>query len=111
MAKGVKLDLFVGADFSDGWSEVVEASETKLDQIVAPNKHFLVFKREKRNGKVVTLVGEFHLKKDEREALLKDIKKTLGCGGTYKDGFMEFQGELQDKLRSLLETKTFRFKK
>ena len=112
MSRGKKLDLFIGADFDDGWSEVQTPKKSKTSsEILEPAKHFLVFKREKRRGKVVTLVGEFHLNKDSANAVLKRIKKKLGCGGTYKENWMEFQGEVQQKLRELLTQEQFRFKK
>ena len=111
MSRGKKLNLFIGADIDDGWSQVQTPSKTKIsNEILEPSKHFLVFKREKRKGKVVTLVGAFQLSKDDASKLLKSLKKKIGCGGTYKDNFMEFQGELQAKLRELLIKDGFRFK-
>ena len=71
---------------------------------------FLLFKKEKRRGKVVTLVGEFQLKKEDANATLKTLKKKLGCGGSFKDGWMEFQGELKDKLRELLLKDGYKFR-
>jgi len=112
MSRGKKLDIFIGANIDDSWSEVQAPKKTShTNEILLPAKHFLVFKREKRRGKVVTLVGEFHLSKEEANATLKLLKKKLGCGGTYKEGWMEFQGELQAKLRTLLSDEGFRFKR
>ncbi len=112
MSRGKKLDLFIGADIDNSWAQVESPRKTKIStEILEPNKHFLVFKREKRRGKVVTLVGEFHLNTKEANTTLKSLKKKIGCGGSYKDKWMEFQGELQDKLRELLEKDNFRFKK
>ena len=111
MSRGKKLDIFIGADFEDGWTEVQSPRKSKIsDEILEPQKHFLVFKKEKRRGKTVTLVGEFNMPKIDVIALLKDLKKKLGCGGTFKDGWMEFQGELKEKLKNLLLEKNFRFK-
>lgn len=111
MSRGEKLDLFIGADIKDGWAEVKDVKKSEIsNEILTPSKHFLIFKKEKRRGKTVTLVGEFHLNIDEQEQLLKNLKKKLGCGGTCKDGWMEFQGELKDKIRSLLVENNFRFK-
>ena len=111
MSRGEKLDIFVGADFDDGWSEVQSPRKTIVsNEIIEPSKHFLFFKKEKRRGKTVTLVGEFHMPKNDTTATLKTLKKKLGCGGSYKDNWMEFQGELKDKLRPLLVAEGFRFK-
>lgn len=112
MSRGTKLDLFIGTEIEDGWAEVQDVRRSEiLDDILEPSKHFLIFKKEKRRGKIVTLVGEFHISSDESVKLLKNIKKKLGCGGTCKDGWMEFQGELKEKLKVLLEKESFRFKK
>lgn len=111
MSRGKKLDLFIGADINDGWAEVQsERKSTVSDEILEPSKHFLMFKKEKRRGKTVTLVGEFHMPKSDTAAILKTLKQKLGCGGSYKDGWMEFQGELKDKLKELLLESGFRFK-
>lgn len=111
MSRGKKLDIFIGSEIDNGWAEVQTPRKSiVLDEITEPQKHFLVFSKEKRRGKTVTLVGEFHLTKEDIQKNLKLLKKKLGCGGSYKDGFMEFQGELKDKLRELLVIENFRFK-
>ncbi|MCF6309029.1 MAG: translation initiation factor [Sulfurimonas sp.] len=111
MSRGKKLDLFVGADIDDSWVEVQSPRKTTVsNEILKPEKHLLVFKKEKRRGKTVTLVGEFLLLKTDATATLKSLKKKLGCGGSFKDGWMEFQGELKDKIRALLIEDGFRFK-
>ena len=111
MARGKKLDIFIGANIQNDWAEVqTPKKSTPSKEIAEPQKHFLVFKKEKRRGKTVTLVGEFLLSKSDASTLLKQLKKRLGCGGNYKDNWMEFQGELKDKLRPLLVDAQFRFK-
>ncbi|MBU1659657.1 translation initiation factor [bacterium] len=111
MSRGKKLDIFIGADIDDSWSELhSERRTTVSNEILEPSKHFLFFKKEKRRGKTVTLVGEFHMPSTDTAAILKTLKKKLGCGGTFKDGWMEFQGELKDKLREILVDSGFRFK-
>lgn len=111
MSRGKKLDIFIGAEIEDGWAKIDTPSKSTLKkEILEPQKHLLVFKKEKRRGKTVTLVGEFCLEEEKLGEILKDLKKKLGCGGTHKDGWMEFQGELKEKLRALLVEINFRFK-
>lgn len=111
MSRGKKLDMFVGRDLGDSWEQVSSARKTKiLDEDVEPSKHQLFFSKEKRKGKVVTLVGEFFMPKERCTGILKTLKKKLACGGAYKDNFMEFQGELKEKLRPLLVEEGFKFK-
>lgn len=111
MSRGKKLDLFIGAEMNEGWAKIEEPRKTKIsNETLEPAKHFLVFKKEKRRGKTVTLVGEFLTPSENATDILKTLKKKLGCGGSYKEGWMEFQGELKDKLRALLVLEGFRFK-
>lgn len=110
MGRGTKLDLSIGASFDDGWQQVEEVGETETAEILEPSKHRLVFKKEKRRGKPVTLCGPFSLKKDDVNALLKRLKKKLGCGGTSKEAWLEFQGDIEPKLRQLLSGEGFGLK-
>ena len=111
MSRGKKLDLFIGADIDDGWAEVQSPRKSTIsNEILEPSKHFLYFKKEKRLGKTVTLVGEFQLPLTDATAILKTLKKKLSSGGKYSDSWMEFQGELKDKLKELLLQDGFRFR-
>lgn len=110
MSKGKKLDLNIGAPWEDEWNEVNGKKVLTKKELVEPSKHFLFFKFEKRKGKPVTLIGPFQIKKDEANALLKKIKKSLGSGGSYKEEFMEFQGDCKNRLRDLFAKEGFRFK-
>ena len=112
MSRGKKLDLQIGSDFDDSeWNVVAQKRKSTLSEVVEPSKHQLVFHKEKRRGKVVSLVGPFSLEKDVLKALLKALKKKLGCGGTVSEDFLEFQGDIQQKLRENLESMDYRFKK
>jgi len=111
MSRGKKLDMFIGAQINNSWAEVQSPRKSKIaSDILEPTKHQLFFSKEKRRGKVVTLVGEFFLSKEEANATLKGLKKKLGCGGSYKENFMEFQGDIKDKIRPLLVDEGFKFK-
>ena len=107
MAKGKRLDLPIGASFEDEWHQVEVTVQKQKKSILTPKEHRLVFKIEKRRGKSVTLAGPFHLEKSEATVVLKSLKKRLGCGGTFKDEWMEFQGDLRIKLRPLLSDHHF----
>ena len=58
----------------------------------------------------MTIVKPFCLAQNDLKNLLKSIKKKLGTGGTMKENTLEFQGELQTKLRPALENLQYRFK-
>jgi len=109
-----KKNLFeMGSNFEDGWSsDNKEKSAKKIStEIKEPNKHQLHFAKEKRRGKVVTIIKPFCLTKSDLQALLKTLKKKLGTGGTLKDDSLEFQGDIPDTLRTHLEVLGYRFKK
>ena len=69
-----------------------------------------MFQREKRRGKAVILVGEFCLSKDDLQNLSKKIKKKLGIGGTVSENWLEFQGEVKEKLKPILIQEGFKIR-
>jgi len=109
MSRGTKLILDLGASWGEGWS-MEEENTAKVLPILEPSAHRLVFQKEKRRGKVVTLVGPFSLSEDDAQKTLSSLKKSLACGGAYKEGWMEFQGEVAPKVREQLEKLSFKFK-
>ncbi len=109
MSRGTKLSLDLGASWGEGWNL---EEEKKADEVfLAPGEHRLVFRKEKRKGKPVTLVGPFSLAAEDAQKWLSTLKKSLACGGAYKEGWMEFQGDVAPKVREHLEKLGFRFKK
>lgn len=109
----MKKNLFeMGADFGDDWrSDNKDRPIKKIStEIKAPEKHQLHFAKEKRRGKIVTIVKPFYLEKTILQALLKALKKKLGTGGTIKDNSLEFQGDISESLRKHLEALGYRFK-
>jgi translation initiation factor 1 len=109
----VKKNLFeIGTDFGDDWSSdnKDKPSKTTSTEIKEPNKHQLHFAKEKRRGKVVTIVKPFYLAKSDLQALVKTLKKKLGTGGTVKENSLEFQGDIPEQLRKHLEHLEYSFK-
>jgi len=102
----------MGADFGDNWSSDNKQKSTKnvSTEIKEPNKHQLHFAKERRRGKVITIVKPFCLAKNDLQALVKTLKKKLGTGGTVKEDSLEFQGDTPEKLRKHLEALGYRFK-
>lgn len=108
-----KENLFeMDANFGDEWSSdnKEKLPKNKTAEVKLPEKHQLHFAKEKRRGKVVTIVKPFHLEKKALQALLKVLKKKLGTGGTVKEDSLEFQGEVAELLRTHLENLGYRFK-
>lgn len=51
-----------------------------------------------RKGTGVTIVTGLGMPEMELKRILSSCKKRLGCGGTLRDGVLEFQGEHRDAL-------------
>ncbi len=103
----------IGAKFDGGWSSDNRDGKRKEEpsgERLPPEKHRLRLSREKRRGKWITGTGPFHLKKEELQALLKALKKELGCGGTLREDRLELQGDIGSALRDALERRRYRFK-
>ena len=64
-------------------------------------------RREKRKfGRTVTIVEGFDETVDLKE-LARKLKKTLGCGGTHGNGYIELQGDHARKVKTLLVEEGF----
>lgn len=57
-----------------------------------------------RKGAGVTVVTGLVMTEAQLRDLLSACKKRLGCGGTLRDGVLEFQGEHRDALLAHLES-------
>ena len=109
----MRENLFeMGADFGDEWSadNKDKPNKQRSTEVKAPNKHQLHFAKEKRRGKVVTIVKPFYLAKSDLQALVKTLKKKLGTGGTVKENSLEFQGDIPNQVQQHLEAMEYRFK-
>jgi len=93
----------ISAKFEDGWSVDKGEEKAKKAEIKPLGEHRLIFAKEKRRGKLVTVVKPFYLEKKELQALLKKLKKKLGTGGTLKDKSLESQGDIIVTLKEELK--------
>jgi translation initiation factor 1 len=61
-----------------------------------------------RGGKLVTVL--FHLPNNSTyfEDLTKTLKARCGCGGTFKEGQIEMQGDQRTKIKMILEQMGFK---
>ncbi|MCD6479137.1 MAG: translation initiation factor [Candidatus Diapherotrites archaeon] len=61
--------------------------------------HLQVTRR--RFGKTVTLISGFD-KSADLNALGKELRKKLACGGTVKNGVIELQGDQKERAKQML---------
>ncbi len=71
------------------------------EQIVKSSQKIQVTTDKKRYGKIVTVVTGFDSGIDAKK-IAKQLKNELACGGTYKDGAIELQGDHRKKIKELL---------
>ena len=66
-----------------------------------------------RGGKTVLVLEGFSpaWNTPKLEALLHELKTSLGCGGKIEDRALELQGEMADRLMPLLESRSFTVKR
>ncbi|PHS34664.1 MAG: translation initiation factor [Sulfurovum sp.] len=108
-----KKNLFeMGTDFGDDWSSDNKDKPSKevYTEIKIPEKHQLHFAKEKRRGKVITIVKPFYLTKSDLQVLVKTLKKKLGAGGTIKEDSLELQGDIPKQVQKHLESMGYHFK-
>jgi translation initiation factor 1 len=71
------------------------------EQIVKSSQRIKVTTDRKRYGKIVTVVTGFETSIDVKK-IAKALKNELACGGTYKDGMIELQGNHTAKIKPIL---------
>ena len=58
-----------------------------------------------RGGKTVTVLYGVPGSDEDRRQLFKQVKQICGCGGTYKEGRNEIQGDHRDMIMTILADK------
>ncbi len=109
----MKKNIFeMGANFESDWSSDNKKIDkvTQTVEILPPEKHQLHFAKEKRRGKVVTIVKPFHIEKKELQLLLKKLKKRFGTGGTVTETSLELQGDSVTLVKPYLQELGYRMK-
>ncbi|MDD7552261.1 MAG: translation initiation factor [Candidatus Cryptobacteroides sp.] len=83
------------------------------EETLEPGKQKLIVRidRRQRAGKQVTLIEGFKGKSEDLAALAKTLKTRCGVGGTAKDGEITIQGDLRDKIVTLLTSMGYNAKR
>lgn len=71
------------------------------EQMQKSSQRIKVTTDKKRYGKIVTLVSGFESNMDVK-SIARALKNELACGGTFKDGAIELQGDHRDKIKKIL---------
>lgn len=110
-----KLAFSMGAKLDGDSFDTTKEDKKNLakfsNEIIPKNQHQLVFTFEKRKGKPVTLVGRFNISEDDKKDVLKLLKKKLACGGAINEEWLELQGDVKEKIKTILESDGWKFRK
>ncbi len=68
----------------------------------APPRAVVRMERAGRNGKEVTVIEQLELSPKEKEAWLKQLKSSLGCGGAMEDENLVVQGDHRERVAAWL---------
>lgn len=71
----------------------------------------MICKYEKRKGKPITIIDGYTGATSDFKKLAKELKVTLGVGGSFKDDSIIIQGDYRDKIMNLLKDKGFKVKR
>lgn len=71
----------------------------------------LLCKFEKRKGKVNTIIDGYTGADDDFKLLAKELKTTLGVGGSFKNEQIIIQGDYRKQIMEILKQKGFKVKR
>ena len=100
--------------WSDTEGDLRKANKTtKNNNQSVDEKNLSLNLRRLTSGKGRTVIEISGLPNNKKwcQGLAKDIKKSLGVGGTYKNDLIEIHGEKIDKVTQLLDKKNIQWKK
>lgn len=71
----------------------------------------LLCKYEKRKGKPITIIDGYSGATEDFKQLAKELKTTLGVGGSFKNEQIIIQGDYRNQIMEMLKEKGFQVKR
>lgn len=90
--------------------EFEEPKEEETSNVWLQDKPLLC-KYEKRKGKPITIIDGYNGATEDFKILAKEIKTTLGVGGSFKKDTIIIQGDYRDTIMKILKEKGFSVKR
>jgi len=106
---GENSKLVYSTDHTVLRKEKPSAPQAKLQP--AQQKVTVRLDRKARGGKSVTVIEGLQMTHKERDTLLKQLKTSLGTGGTVKETVLEIQGDHRDMVIQVMEKMGYRPKR
>jgi translation initiation factor 1 len=95
--------------FPDHEPEETPEPETKNDLWLQDDP--LICKYEKRKGKPITIIEGYTGADSDFKKLAKELKTTLGVGGSFKNDKIIIQGDYRNQIMEILKQKGFKVKR
>jgi translation initiation factor 1 len=108
------LEDLGGFVFSTNEKEDFSAYKEEIqEEILAPSEQRLEahFSTKGRAGKIVTVIKGFVGNESDLKKLGKLLKTKCGVGGAVKNGEIIIQGNIRDKIITILQTEGYRVKR
>lgn len=99
------MTLVYSTDVGRIQQEPVKQERPKGDGIVRIQKQ-----TKGRKGKGVSVITGLDIDDVQLKLLAAELKKSCGCGGSVKEGTIEIQGDVRDKIKAVLESKGYTVK-
>ena len=83
--------------------ESEDLEQPSRDQPLASGPAKTRIEKKGRRGKTVTVIYDLPCTETEAKALTKDIRRSLSCGASFKDGEIVVQGDVREGVKSILD--------
>ena len=98
--------------WSDNSGDLRKKKENLDDNEVDEKQIELALRRlTSGKGRTIIEISQLPINKNWCKKLAKDLKKSLGVGGAYKDSFIEVHGEKLDQVTAALDKKGLAWRK
>ncbi|MCK5883725.1 MAG: hypothetical protein KAG61_08555 [Bacteriovoracaceae bacterium] len=99
--------------WSDEGGDLRKKKTTEDENIVVDESQLTLSVRRLTSGKGRTIIEVSGLPNQKKwcQKLAKELKKSIGVGGAYKNDYIEVHGEKLDQVLSFLNSKSLRYKK